>query len=389
MQQFLVVILVILGVWIIYMSAGFFLVWGPPMFAALVLSAIPSIQTRIAAIYFRKKGTGAWITQREQIEAVLKTPGFRLLIGICSTALLVLWIAINGYPALSLGETFGNKTLQGYFVGQTDGARWARLFFTAVPWVPIMIGVLRLTRFFVVRRIEKIAARLAGTDPKTEALRQLDSEITSCFQELGSRRRSLYADDFQTWRASHIDQVIRNSALYKREFDQKRSSAEAELKSLTRCASRFNEVKSAYQSGLARLRRATSVALLASLEDAGRTLLSDAFVQLVETGRWQDIETFLQEVKAELARIETMTDEWTNSRGETSSAPTKEMTFDKAVRLLALPKSFTREDIDRRRKEMAKIYHPDRAAGDDDLRQRNQEAMKEINEACDMLLRSV
>lgn len=384
----LVVLLLVLAalgaaLWAIFMAAGFALVWGPPAIAALLFWLMPPVQAGIAAAVFKRHGLGPWTATRSGIRAALGQTGFSWLVAGGSTLLLVGWIALNGYERLSLGRAFGEATLEKFFTADTDDAVFARVCFTVLPWGLALWCVEKIASAAAVDRIDRVARRLAGVDEAAAALERLDDEMGERIGQLGVAARGTHANEYRRWLGEHAREIAAGARATESELHSRLAAAQSELNEVEACATAFEEARCAYHNGLARLRQASSVALLGALEDAGRALVSEPFTQLVQQQRWGDVRSFLDEVGAELTRVDGLTDEWARSQGE--SMDVAGMTVERALTLLALPRDCTRDDIERRRRELAKIYHPDRAATDTELQSRNTRAFQEINAACDIL----
>ena len=390
---YLVVIALVLFLlyWAFALLVLYWLVWVPPVLVMLFLATATPLHPWLTRLVFSYFGAGDWAATKSGIDSRLTDSKFyRKIFGApaaLATIGFICWAACRDW------EPYFANSLQG--IGSTSEIARARTFYyeypivavlvLSIPWAVTLSLSLCIFSRILVARVHFVYCAFSAMDQGVAALTSRDSSITEAYRALGSRQTGNFEKHYKAWVGGNMTEIIKDDSIRRQRLDAGIQSADALLAELTACVDKIENVRGAYQSQVVRLKQMTSVALLASLEEAGRWLVSEQFVRLVDASQWNDVREFFGEIETELGNIEKMANEWAENRGE-SSTSSERMTTERALRILALPRNCGREDVDRRRKELAKIYHPDRAASDADLRTRNKEAMQEINEACDFLL---
>ncbi len=390
-------VLVVSVIWNLLITIAYFAPrWVPPALFCGACLFLPSAQTWFVCRVFKQHRGSEWTKSRDSIRAAwrLSRVGWLIPPFVIMTVLLwnvVLqrdsaWLASCHLP-LCFQDLFhwNQHRIQAWY---EKPFRWP-LVLTVLPALAASVGWHQLVRAVFVWRIQEVNLLLLGTDMQTERLAGLDKQLSAGYSRFGSSREGCQVTAFQAWIAANIGVIIRDTRVAKKHCDEQCLLAAAEWLALQKSFGRYEAARSAYQKGLARLRQASSMALLGSLEDAGRILVSPGLIQLVESQQWDSVNVLMDEVGVELGRIDGLADEWAQGGAGLHTSPEEgSLTQASALELLGLAENFVPAHIHERRKQFARIYHPDMAL-DPDQRERNNGRFSRVNAACDLLLNKV
>ena len=258
--------------------------------------------------------------------------------------------------------------------------------------VPLIVGYFALTgilRANVVRRFAQIEAYISGSDNHANRLDSMDKQIRSAYHSLGVRWTESYVGNFRSWAAASPGKIIKDHALLETRVQFLKQRAESELAVVRPRALKFQKAESLYRQGVKLLQTQPSAPLLESLEDAHRALTSTAFVQLVKTKQWGNVDTFLKEAQEQLAQILGFAETWHEAESNApAAAPAGTMMLEDALGLFGLSCDYTAEELSVLYKRLAKVYHPD-IRPDQEAKQRNEEMFKKINAAEEILRKNL
>jgi hypothetical protein len=369
-------------------------VWLPPVLVIIPFLFLPPIVTWFVCRIYKEHDSADWTNRSETIrKAWRKSPSGWLIFPLLGFAVLA-WAIIQPWEGLWAGALdmkflfqrdwgWSEKSVHDMFLRRTFGV----FFFSALPTFLMTMGIHGLLQFAILRRAKYANQHISGTDEHTASLVGVDEQIDSAYGRLGSEKKSPYAERYRTWVRLSVREILRDQQSAKRVCNQYYLKAVSDIKGLTDCQTHFEVAESAYRNGLARLRRESSIALLESLEDSARVLKSPGFIGLIESKDWKRANTLLDVVHDELLRIDQLADSWFQEEPVSDTLIMDgPMTEDRARQILNLTKSYTQENLEKRRKTLSQIYHPDPVDTEPELKKIATTKMAEINEACDYLL---
>ena len=130
-----------------------------------------------------------------------------------------------------------------------------------------------------------------------------------------------------------------------------------------------------------------SFALLASLEEAGRCLVSEQFVRLVDASQWNNVRTSSTRLRQSWGNIEQLADEW--SAAHEGQGASQGMTIERACDVMGLSRKCTPEELKTRWRNLSKAFRRGEGTADPETQERNKCKMQEINAAHEVLLKAI
>ncbi len=367
--------------------------WLPPALASGALILLPSILQWHVVRLRGRAGSDLWSQPPSEVARMWRRQWSGWLIPPFVFLIVAAW-----NPLVPAGESWLNSrevwlcfkdtfhwdraTIQGWY---DHPSRWT-LVLVAIPSAASAAVWRRVSQGLVVRRVRLMSLMIQGRDVETAELDRLDLELSRGYRQFSASRTGGYAAVYHSWLAAAGLSVLRDEASARRKYRELRRLATAELSCLGRALERYESARAAYRNGLARLRQSGSLALLGSLEEAGRILVSPGLAALVEAGNWEEAGQVLGDVAVELGHLAELAGRWEGAATDGGGGEDGEgLTRDAALDLLGLPRDFQPGHVDERRRQFARIYHPDMAV-DDEQRARNSERLSVVNAACDLLL---
>lgn len=389
-------IIMLIGLaWNMFVSTLHFgLIWFPPLALCASATFHPAIQTWFSAELYADQGLGDWTSSEASIATawksskVRRTVYYATFLSVAGWSLVVpwrfLWPGTLDLPLFMENEwSFTHDMIEDMFYSKSLGA----ILYIGLATTGASVGIDWLLRWSVTKRVFAIGALVKGTDASTSTLSALDGQITAEYGKYGTAKSGEYAPAYRLWISSNVQAIIQNRNAAESEYSRMKAKADAELLGLKKCSSQYDNVRSACQRALANLAKKPSLALHGALEEVTRALDADALVGLIEANRWDDIDAYLSEVASDLANLDKIADSVPDDSNDSAHFTTVAMTVDVALKELGLSPSYTKEDVNDRRKKFAKIFHPDYATHDSQKEQ-NEKRMQQINNACDVLLKA-
>lgn len=398
-------ILVLIVIALVIMLAGliwnmivaviyFGLIWFPPLALCFVATFYAPIQTWFSAKLYSERGLGDWTSSPESVTTSWKTSKVRWLVYPTAFASVVAWAIVMPWRLLWPGTldlplffekdwNFTHAMIKGMFDSISPGA----VFYLGLATTGVSVGIERILRLNVARRVRAVDALVTGTDTNTATLSALDGQIATEYGKYGSAKSGEYAPAYRLWISSHVQAIIHDRDAAESEYSRLKAKADAELLGLGKCSAQYDDVRSDCQRALANLAKKPSLALHGALEEVTRALDADALVGLIESNQWDDIGAYLSEVASDLANLDKIAASVPDDENDATRCTTEAMTVDLALKELGLPPGYTKEEVNARRRQFAAIFHPDRATHDSQ-KEHNEKRLQRINNACDVLLKT-
>ncbi len=367
------------------------LLWLPPLLFSALLACLPPVVTWFVCRMYKHHGPKVLSSKSDDLKALWAKSWLQLLPMAGVVVVLGLWALLmpRGAPWPANRDIMTDVLAW----GQNDTSV-QQLYVTRAPATflfliaPLIVGYFLLACLLqsnVVRRFTRIDACIRGNDIHTAYLGSMDRQLGAAYGALGARRTESYVENFRAWVTVSLTTIMTDNAPLETRARKLKDQAGNELAVVRQRVKKFQTVERLYRQGVKLLQTRSSVTLLESLEDAQRALTAPAFVQLLETRQWSHVDAFLQAAHEQLERIMALAEEW--HAGEAyarSAAPTGAMTLEEALGLFGLSRNCTADEVSAQYKRLARIYHPD-SRPDDEGKQRNEEMLKRINAAEEML----
>ena len=371
------------------------LLWLPPLVFSALLACLPPVVTWFVCRLYKRHGAKVLSSKSDDVKAVWAKNWLQLLPLAAVVVVLGLWALLmpRGTPWPT------NRDIMTHVLawGQND-ASVQQLYVTHAPAtflyliVPLIVGYFTLAsllRANVVRRFIHIDACIRGNDRHTTRLGSMDRQLGEAYGALGARRSENYADKFHSWVVASFRRIIKDKALLDARALTLKQRAANELAFVRKRVKKFQNVENLYRQGIKLLQTQTSVPLLESLEDAQRALTCPAFVQMVETKQWRRVDCFLKAAKKQLEQTLAFAGTWHAADADTQAdAPNRTLTLEDALGLFGLSRDYTADEVGVLYKRLAKVYHPD-FRPDQEAKQRNEEMLKRINAAEEILRKNL
>lgn len=357
-------------------------IWLPPLILCAIVACLPAVQTWCSSRLYKERGLGDWTSGSETVVSAWRDSKVRWTVYPCVLIIALVWALIPwsilwpGELNLHLFLGFTHAAIEQMYATRSPGA----IFCVALPVMTGAAGIELLLRSNVGIRFRIVNAK---ADENASHLNTIKNQITDEYGKFGIEKIVNYADTYRSWMSANIWDVLHNGHSAKTEYLRLKTLADNELASLKKCLAQYDAVQAAYEAGLVLLRKKRSSPVHDALFAIRREMDSGVLEGLIGSSRWEDAGIYLDEVLAELVNLDKLAESLSD---ENESGTDKEKhRFEAALKELGLSPEFTKEDVDARRKQFAKIYHPDHASHKGQ-RENNENRLKTVNEACDYLL---
>jgi len=258
----------------------------------------------------------------------------------------------------------------------------------AVPWCIVKLKPRKIYERWLRSRVSRVMGAFDSTLAGIDELRELEASVGSLAGQLRIAFPADYATEVEQHVNSHQVELVFERAAFSQFMDARLQSARKDNEELERGLRTIQEMENLYLQTAHEVNRTNSISMITESDWLGAGLKPENLPTLLSARKWDEFHNAVALMRDDMIALK----EKARKRGEQPDDATEtqfesnKMTKDKAMDILGVSGDVCIAEIQKLRKEFAKIYHSDRRqTSGAQTREAAAKRHADINAACDFL----